>query len=87
MLGAGPSAELAVFPSGIVPHHEVGLVPVSCIVVDISVVHCIKVVFDLNVEQSILVFSRCSSIAPRVPQQEQFLAVLLNLVEYDVRVV
>ena len=37
----------------VIPHHEVALIPVGCVIVDVSVVHMFKVVLNTNVEETI----------------------------------
>ena len=56
--------ELSVFSCRVVPHHEVVLEPPGRVVVDISIVHCIQVVFNLDVKEPICVFLQGSKIAP-----------------------
>ena len=37
----------------IVPHHEVALIPVGSVIVDVSVVHVFEIVFNTYVEETI----------------------------------
>ena len=37
----------------VIPHHEVSLIPVGSVVVDVGVVHVLQVVIDTNVEETI----------------------------------
>ena len=39
----------------VVPHHEVALIPVGCVIVDISVVHMFQIVLNTDIEEAITV--------------------------------
>ena len=90
MLGALGPADVGgpVLLGGVVPHHEVALVPPVRVIVDVGVVHGGQVVVQLEEEVAIPVLEGGALVAPRVFEQEvPQAAEELQVVDHDVGVV
>ena len=47
---------ITIFFTWIVPHHEVGMVPIACIIINKRDIHVLQIVFYTDVKKPIIVF-------------------------------